>query len=269
MGQRAVPPHAGCDRCVSPAGDGQPGRASAVLRAIRGPKEGTGARAHTFQAWPPATQSLSHRRASLLDCNRRTGALLHRHRPPKAPISALSRAGREDFPGVTSCIEKTTPVTDASGRSGAAASTALANAGARVLVHHRHPTASVEALVKAILRSGGVARAIATDVSTVEGSRLLARQARGIVGDRLDVLVLNAGGPTSPALPGAHAGADGSEEAFDRLPGSAPFLPVQLLRPILAQGSSVPFPLSFTGTTMRARMTAPVGRAPVFRESRQ
>jgi len=47
--------------------------------------------------------------------------------------------------------------------------------------------------VAEIQRKGGHADAISADLGTPEGAALLAKQVRSIVGDRLDVLVLNAG----------------------------------------------------------------------------
>jgi NAD(P)-dependent dehydrogenase (short-subunit alcohol dehydrogenase family) len=87
-----------------------------------------------------------------------------------------------------------------------------------VLIHDQHSTADVEALVNPILSSGGVAKAIAADISTAEGTQQLAKEARGIVGDRLDILVLNVAAAAS-----------------------APLLLIELLLPILNHGSSVIF----------------------------
>ncbi len=44
-----------------------------------------------------------------------------------------------------------------------------------------------------IRTKGGRADAISADLGTPDGALLLAKQVRSIVGDRLDVLVLNAG----------------------------------------------------------------------------
>lgn len=118
------------------------------------------------------------------------------------------------------CRGKTALVTDASDASAAAAATALATAGARVLVHDQQSAAAAERIVNSILDAGGVAKAIAADLSTAQGAQLLARYTRRIVGDRLDILVLNLEGASAETAPSAL---------------------VQLLLPILNQGSSVIF----------------------------
>ena len=50
-----------------------------------------------------------------------------------------------------------------------------------------------ESLVSEIQTKGGRANAISADLGIPDGAALLAKQTRSIVGDRLDVLVLNAG----------------------------------------------------------------------------
>jgi NAD(P)-dependent dehydrogenase (short-subunit alcohol dehydrogenase family) len=64
----------------------------------------------------------------------------------------------------------------------------------------RPPTGSLwpvrseaESLVSEIQTRGGRANAISADLANPDGVALLAKQVRSIVGDRLDVLVLNAG----------------------------------------------------------------------------
>jgi len=70
---------------------------------------------------------------------------------------------------------------------------ALARDGAHVLVHYGRSAREAESLVYEIETKGGSANAISADLGTPNGAALLAKQARSIVGDRLDVLVLNAG----------------------------------------------------------------------------
>jgi NAD(P)-dependent dehydrogenase (short-subunit alcohol dehydrogenase family) len=55
------------------------------------------------------------------------------------------------------------------------------------------PREEAESIVNAIQTKGGHANAIYSDLGTPDGAALLAKQVRSIVGDRLDVLVLNAG----------------------------------------------------------------------------
>jgi 3-oxoacyl-[acyl-carrier protein] reductase len=88
---------------------------------------------------------------------------------------------------------KTALVTGASRGIGRATAMALAEAGAHVLVHYGRSGREAESLVTAIQARGARAKAISADLSTPDGAALLAKQVRSIVGDRLDVLVLNAG----------------------------------------------------------------------------
>jgi len=61
---------------------------------------------------------------------------------------------------------------------------ALATAGARVLVHYGRSAQEAESLVAAIQTKGGRANAISADLATPNGATLLAKQVRSIVGDR-------------------------------------------------------------------------------------
>ena len=88
---------------------------------------------------------------------------------------------------------KTALVTGASRGIGRATAAALARAGAYVLVHYGRSEREAESLVSEIQTEGGRANAIQADLGTPNGAALLAKQVRSIVGDRLDVLVLNAG----------------------------------------------------------------------------
>src|SRR5271163_2056058 len=94
---------------------------------------------------------------------------------------------------MTTLQNKAALVTGASRGIGRATAAALAEAGAQVLVHYGRSTQEAESLVAEIQAKGGRANAISADLSTPEGPSLLAKQARSIVGNRLDVLVLNAG----------------------------------------------------------------------------
>jgi 3-oxoacyl-[acyl-carrier protein] reductase len=94
---------------------------------------------------------------------------------------------------MTTLQNKTALVTGASRGIGRAIASALANAGAHVLVHYNRSAEEAESLVTAIQTKGGRANAISADLGTPNGAALLAKQVRSIVGDRLDVLVCNAG----------------------------------------------------------------------------
>jgi 3-oxoacyl-[acyl-carrier protein] reductase len=131
---------------------------------------------------------------------------------------------------------KTALVTGASRGIGRATAAALARAGAHVLVHYGRSEREAESLVSEIQTEGGLANAISADLGTPSGAELLAKQVRSIVGDQLDVLVLNAG--ISKAAPLA----DYKVEDFDNLFATnvrSPFFLVQQLLPILGNGSNI------------------------------
>jgi 3-oxoacyl-[acyl-carrier protein] reductase len=131
---------------------------------------------------------------------------------------------------------KTALVTGASRGIGRATALALAEAGAHVLVHYGRSVQEAESLVAEIQAKGGRADAISEDLGTPDGGSLLAKQVRSIVGDRLDVLVLNAGISKSARI------ADYTVENFDNLFATnvrGPFFLVQQLLPVLGEGSSI------------------------------
>jgi 3-oxoacyl-[acyl-carrier protein] reductase len=131
---------------------------------------------------------------------------------------------------------KTALVTGASRGIGRATALALAEAGAHVLAHYGRSKQEAESLVAEIQRKGGSADAISADLGTPESAALLAKQVRAIVGDRLDVLVLNAGISKSARI------ADHAVEDFDNLFATnvrGPFFLVQQLLPVLGEGSSI------------------------------
>src|SRR6201982_1273102 len=131
---------------------------------------------------------------------------------------------------------KTTLVTGASRGIGRATAAALARAGAHVLVHYGHSAREAESVVSEIRTAGGLANAILADLGTPNGAELLAEQVRSIVGDRLDVLVLNAGISKAARI------ADYTVEDFDNLFATnvrGPFFLVQQLLPILGEGSNI------------------------------
>jgi 3-oxoacyl-[acyl-carrier protein] reductase len=132
--------------------------------------------------------------------------------------------------------DKTALVTGASRGIGRATALVLAEAGAHVLVHYGRSKKEAESLVAEIQSKGGHADAISADLGTPDGASLLAIQVRTIVGDRLDVLVLNAGVSKLARI------ADYTVEDFDNLFATnvrGPFFLVQQLLSILGEGSSI------------------------------
>jgi NAD(P)-dependent dehydrogenase (short-subunit alcohol dehydrogenase family) len=115
---------------------------------------------------------------------------------------------------------------------------ALAAAGAQVLVHYGNSEKEAEAVVAVIRKGGGKAEKVSADLGKPDGPQALARQVRAIVGDRLDVLVANAGIGKAASIE------ETTVEDFDRLFAvnvRAPFFLVQQLLPILREGSSIVF----------------------------
>jgi 3-oxoacyl-[acyl-carrier protein] reductase len=131
---------------------------------------------------------------------------------------------------------KTALVTGASRGIGRASALALAAAGAQVLVHYGRGGNEADGVVGEIRKAGGRADAVAADLERADGPHRLAKLARDIVGDRLDILVASAGVSKSAAIE------DTTIEDFDRLFAvnvRAPFFLVQQLLPILSKGSSI------------------------------
>jgi len=131
---------------------------------------------------------------------------------------------------------KTALVTGASRGIGHATAAALAKAGAHVLVHYGRSAQEARSLVAEIKAKGGRADAISADLGTPDGALSLVKKVRSIVGDRLDVAVLNAGISKAARI------ADYTVEDFDSLYATnvrGPFFLVQQLLPVLSEGSSI------------------------------
>jgi NAD(P)-dependent dehydrogenase (short-subunit alcohol dehydrogenase family) len=131
---------------------------------------------------------------------------------------------------------KTALVTGASRGIGRATASALASAGAHVLVHYGRSAQDAESLVAGIRSKAGRANAIRADLGTPEGPTLLAKEVRSIVGERLDVLVSNAGISKAGTIK------DHTAEDFDNLFATnvrSPFFLVQQLLPVLGEGSNI------------------------------
>ena len=134
--------------------------------------------------------------------------------------------------------QKAAIVTGASRGIGRATALALAGAGIDVLVHYGKNAAEAESVVAQIRAAGGRAEALGADLGSPEGPADLARQARAIAGERLDILVANAGMGKMASIE------DTTVEDFDALFAvnvRAPFFLVQQLLPVLGEGSSIVF----------------------------
>jgi 3-oxoacyl-[acyl-carrier protein] reductase len=137
---------------------------------------------------------------------------------------------------MTSLTNKTALVTGASRGIGRATARALAAAGARVIVHYGNASGEAESLVAEIRSSGGKADAVGVDLVAPDGAHKLAAEVRKLIGERLDILVANAGVATAASIE------DQTVEEFDRMFAvnvRAPFFLVQQLLPVLGEGSSV------------------------------
>jgi 3-oxoacyl-[acyl-carrier protein] reductase len=137
---------------------------------------------------------------------------------------------------MTSLKGKTALVTGASRGIGRASALSLAKRGAQVLVHYASGAKEADAVAAEIQSMGGHADIVAADLGTADGAHKLAQLVRTIVGDRLDILVANAGVANAATIEKT------TIEDFDRLFAvnvRAPFFLVQQLLPILHEGSSV------------------------------
>jgi len=127
-------------------------------------------------------------------------------------------------------------VTGASRGIGRATALALAEAGARIIVHYGRATAEADSVVSAIQAAGSRADAVQADLSLPDGAATLASQVRAIVGDRLDIFVSNAGVSKAAAIE------DHTLEDFDNLFATnvrSPFFLVKELLPLFGEGSNI------------------------------
>jgi len=133
---------------------------------------------------------------------------------------------------------KTALVTGASRGIGRSAALALAKTGAEVLVHYGRSATEAEAVVAEIRAAGGRGQAVGADLAAPDGPMDLARQVRAIVGERLDILIANAGIAKTVSL---EATTIADFDALFAVNVRAPFFLVQQLLPVLKEGSSVVF----------------------------
>jgi 3-oxoacyl-[acyl-carrier protein] reductase len=138
---------------------------------------------------------------------------------------------------------KTALVTGASRGIGRASALALAKAGAQVMIHYSSSEKEADAVVAEIRKAGGRAEKVGADLRQADGPHILAKRVRAIVGDRLDILVANAGISKVASIE------DTKIEDFDNLFAvnvRAPFFLVQQLLPALCKGSNIIFTSSRT-----------------------
>jgi NAD(P)-dependent dehydrogenase (short-subunit alcohol dehydrogenase family) len=105
-----------------------------------------------------------------------------------------------------------------------------------VLVHYGRGAEEAEAVVAEIRKAGGRADALAGDLGAADGAHKLAKAVRTIIGDRLDILVANAGISKSATIE------DTTVADFDALFAvnvRAPFFLVQQVMPIMPAGGSI------------------------------
>jgi 3-oxoacyl-[acyl-carrier protein] reductase len=127
-------------------------------------------------------------------------------------------------------------VTGASRGIGRAIAVALGRQGAQVIVHYSREEQLADDVVAEIRALGGRAEKVGADLSASDGPHHLAEQVQEIVGERLDILVANAG--ISLASDIEHT----QIEDFDRLYAvnlRAPFFLVQQLLPLMWKDGSI------------------------------
>ena len=148
---------------------------------------------------------------------------------------------------------KTALVTGASRGIGRASALALASAGAQVLGHYGSAEKEADAVVAEIRKAGGRAEKLGADLGKPESPHAVAQQVRAIVGDRLDILVANAGVYKPASIE------DTKLEDFERqfaINVRAPFFLVQQLLPIMGKSSNIVFVSSLAASVSVGTMPA-------------
>jgi NAD(P)-dependent dehydrogenase (short-subunit alcohol dehydrogenase family) len=154
---------------------------------------------------------------------------------------------------MTTLTGKTALVTGASRGIGRATALALAKAGALVIVHYGNAQKEADEVVKEITAAGGRAQKVTADLSKPNGAHDLAKQVRGIVGDRLDILVANAG--ISEAASIEELTVDDFDQLF-AVNVRAPYFLVQQLLPTMCKGSTIIFTSSLVARAVAGTLSA-------------
>jgi 3-oxoacyl-[acyl-carrier protein] reductase len=154
---------------------------------------------------------------------------------------------------MTTLANKTALVTGASRGMGRATALALAALGARVIVHYGRNANEAKSVVDDIRSAGGRADAVGADLSAPDGPHILAAEVRNLVGDRLDIVVANAGISKAASIETI------TVKDFDDLFAvnvRAPYFLVQQLLPILANNGSIVFLSSLGARTAVGMLSA-------------
>src|SRR5277367_2145020 len=131
---------------------------------------------------------------------------------------------------------KTALVTGASRGIGRAIAIRLGSCGAQVIVHYAREEQAADSVVAEIRDLGGRAEKVAADLAASDGPHRLAEKVQDIIGERLDILVANAGIMLAADLEQT------AVEQFDKLYAvnvRAPYFLVQRLLPLMWEESSV------------------------------
>jgi 3-oxoacyl-[acyl-carrier protein] reductase len=139
---------------------------------------------------------------------------------------------------MVSLANKTALVTGASRGMGRATALALAREGAHIIVHYGRNAKEAKSVVDQIQTAGGRAEAVAADLAAADGAHTLAAQVSKLIGNRLDILVSNAG--ISKDVPLENITVKDFDDLF-AINIRAPYFLLQQLLPVLGEGSSVVF----------------------------
>jgi len=151
----------------------------------------------------------------------------------------------------TGLTGKTALVTGASRGIGRAIVLTLGGRRAQVIVHYAREERLAEGVVAEIRNLGGRAEKLATDLAAKDGAHQLARKVREIIGERLDILVANAGISVTADLQTTEV------DEFDRLYAinvRATYFLVQQLLPLMWKESSIIFVSDLTMRTAAGRL---------------